>query len=222
MSSYLAVLFPATFPALVLAHLAALISPGPDFFLIVGHSVRHRFRGGAFICLGIACGNAVYIALAILGWSGLRQEPLLYRGLELAGGLYLAWMGLKLWRSGRRARTEAAPAAGETSGAALSPGSGLAAGLASALLNPKNMIFYLTLMTVIIGPAATLTQQAVCGVWMAGAVLIWDLFVAAALAAPGAQKRLRVRLPLIERLSGLALLALSAALMIGPFISGAF
>ena len=36
---------PATFPALALAHCLALLSPGPDFFLILGHAARHRLRG---------------------------------------------------------------------------------------------------------------------------------------------------------------------------------
>ena len=62
-------LIPAAFPALALAHFLALLSPGPDFFLILGHAVRHRLRGALYICLGIALGNALYICLAVSGWS---------------------------------------------------------------------------------------------------------------------------------------------------------
>ena len=86
-------LIPAAFPALALAHFLALLSPGPDFFLIIGHAVRHRLRGSLFICLGIALGNALYICLAVSGWSVMRQMPALYRLLELAGAAYLAWLG---------------------------------------------------------------------------------------------------------------------------------
>ncbi len=82
-------LIPAAFPALALAHFLALLSPGPDFFLIIGHAVRHRLRGSLFICLGIALGNALYICLAVSGWSVMRQMPALYRVLELAGAAYL-------------------------------------------------------------------------------------------------------------------------------------
>ncbi len=49
--SSLEVLLPATFPALVLAHLVALLSPGQDFFLVAGHAIRHKLRGSIFICL---------------------------------------------------------------------------------------------------------------------------------------------------------------------------
>ncbi len=206
-------LFPAAFPALALAHFLALVSPGPDFFLIVGHGVRHRFPGSAYICLGIALGNAVYIGLAIIGWAGLKQHPLLYRGLELAGGAYLLWMGLMLWKAARRPvslKTRAAPA--------LSPAAQLAAGLASALLNPKNMVFYLTLMTVILGAETRLEEQITAGVWMTLVVLAWDLMLAAGLSRPAAQHRLERRIPLIERAAGVLLIGLSAVIVFGPLM----
>ena len=73
----LSTLFPAAFPALALSHFVALLSPGPDFFLLVGYAVRYRIRGSLGLCLGIAAGNALYIVLAIVGWGLLRQAPLL-------------------------------------------------------------------------------------------------------------------------------------------------
>lgn len=63
-------LFPPAFPALALAHFMALLSPGPDFFLLVGYAVRYRLRGSVGLCLGIAAGNGLYILLVVIG-SGL-------------------------------------------------------------------------------------------------------------------------------------------------------
>lgn len=37
-------LFPSAFLALALAHFVALLSPGPDFFLLVGYAARYRLR----------------------------------------------------------------------------------------------------------------------------------------------------------------------------------
>lgn len=99
MIAFASTLIPAAFPALALAHFLALLSPGPDFFLILGHAVRHRLRGALYICLGIALGNALYICLAVSGWSIMRQVPSLYRILELAGAGYLAWLGFLLLRA---------------------------------------------------------------------------------------------------------------------------
>ena len=215
MSVSVSTLIPAAFPALALAHFLALLSPGPDFFLILGHAVRHRLRGALFICLGIALGNALYICLAVSGWSVMRQVPSLYRFVELAGAGYLAWLGFLLLRESRNATSgEGSLATGEVS--PLSPASQLLTGLGSALLNPKNAIFYLTLMTVILGPTATLPQQTFAGIWMTLLVFAWDAALAAAISLPGAQRALEKRIPLIEGLAGLALGGIALWLALRP------
>ena len=215
MSVSVSTLIPAAFPALALAHFLALLSPGPDFFLILGHAVRHRLRGALFICLGIALGNALYICLAVSGWSVMRQVPSLYRFVELAGAGYLAWLGFLLLRESRNATSgEGSLATGEVS--PLSPASQLLTGLGSALLNPKNAIFYLTLMTVILGPTATLPQQTFAGIWMTLLVFVWDAALAAAISLPGAQRALEKRIPLIEGLAGLTLSGIALWLVLRP------
>ena len=215
MSVSVSTLIPAAFPALALAHFLALLSPGPDFFLILGHAVRHRLRGALFICLGIALGNALYICLAVSGWSVMRQIPSLYRFVELTGAGYLAWLGFLLLRESRNATTgEGSLATGEVS--PLSPASQLLTGLGSALLNPKNAIFYLTLMTVILGPTATLPQQTFAGIWMTLLVFAWDAALAAAISLPGAQRALEKRIPLIEGLAGLTLGGIALWLALRP------
>lgn len=179
----LSTLFPAAFPALALSHFVALLSPGPDF-LLVGYAVRYRIRGSIGLCLGIAAGNALYIVLAIVGWGLLRQAPLLLL-IELLGAGYLLWIGSLLIRS------RPATLAMESVRAAR-PGFGrqLLLGLGSSLLNPKNALFYLALMTSLLGPAVTLLQQTVSGLWMVSVVFFWDLLLVSAIALPQIQRRL--------------------------------
>ena len=204
MAELAAHIFPATFPALALAHFLALLSPGPDFFLVVGHAARSRLQGTIGICLGIAIGNALYIALAVAGWSVLKEVPLLFTCMALAGAVYLAWLGAMLLRSSRNG------AASMTSGLdPVKPGRQFAKGFASATLNPKNAIFYLTLMTVLIGPEATLLQQTATGIWMIFIVFAWDVGLAAIIGHPRVQKTIFAKIPLVEAVAGIALIALS-------------
>ena len=227
---------PPSFFALALAHFMALISPGPDFFLVLGHAVRGRLRGAIFLCTGIAFGNAVYIALAAAGWTALRQSPELYRGLELVGAAYLFWLG--------RAMVRAAAAAGgeqDLEGKLFDPAfsgpcpakrpvmlpSGalpawqpFLAGLGSALLNPKNAIFYLTLMTVILGPEVTPVQQLLAGVWMTTLVFAWDAGLAAAVSHSRVRRLLGRQIPLMERLAGWVLMLLAISFVLLPVIQG--
>ena len=199
--SLLSVLFPSAFPALALAHFVALLSPGPDFFLLVGYAVRYRMRGSTGLCVGIAVGNGLYILLAIIGWGILRQLPLLFTIIELLGALYLLWIGSLLIRS------RPATLAMESVRAAR-PGFGrqLLLGLGSSLLNPKNALFYLALMTSLLGPAVTLLQQTVSGLWMVSVVFFWDLLLVSAIALPQVQRRLSAIVRRVERAAGAILM----------------
>ena len=49
--------FPSAFLALALAHFVALLSPGPDFFLLVAYAARYRRRARRGLCAGPARGT---------------------------------------------------------------------------------------------------------------------------------------------------------------------
>lgn len=205
--SLLSVLFPSAFPALALAHLVALLSPGPDFFLLVGYAARYRMRGSAGLCVGIAFGNGLYILLAIIGWGILRQLPLLFTVIELLGALYLLWIGSLLVRSRPQTLTG-------TDAQSTCPGFGkqLLLGLGSSLLNPKNALFYLALMTALLGPSVTLLQQTMSGIWMTSVVLCWDLLIVMFIGLPQIQRRLSRGILWVERIAGGVLIIFGCAI----------
>ncbi|MCX9045397.1 LysE family translocator [Citrobacter portucalensis] len=205
--SLLSVLFPSAFPALALAHFVALLSPGPDFFLLVGYAVRYRMRGSAGLCVGIAFGNGLYILLAIIGWGILRQLPLLFTVIELLGALYLLWIGSLLVRSRPQTLTG-------TDAQSTCPGFGkqLLLGLGSSLLNPKNALFYLALMTALLGPSVTLLQQTMSGIWMTSVVLCWDLLIVMFIGLPQIQRRLSRGILWVERIAGGVLIIFGCAI----------
>ncbi|WP_423061447.1 LysE family translocator [Citrobacter portucalensis] len=205
--SLLYLLFPSAFPALALAHFVALLSPGPDFFLLVGYAVRYRVRGSAGLCVGIAFGNGLYILLAIIGWGILRQLPLLFTIIELLGALYLLWIGSLLIRSRPQTLTGA-------NAQSTCPGFGkqLLLGLGSSLLNPKNALFYLALMTALLGPSVTLLQQTMSGIWMTSVVLCWDLLIVMFIGLPQIQRRLTRGILWVERIAGGVLIIFGCAI----------
>ncbi|KFX06971.1 threonine transporter RhtB [Pectobacterium betavasculorum] len=195
-------LFPAHFPALALAHFVALLSPGPDFFLLTAYAIRYRLRGSVGICLGIALGNGIYILLAAIGWAGIQHSPTLFTTIELGGAAYLIWVGYQLLKS------RSAPSLQAEQQSSICPTlcKQILLGLGSSLLNPKNMLFYISLMTSILGPQVTTTQQFVSGSWMFSVVLVWDLLIASLIARPLIQQRLTRWLNPIERCAGVILL----------------
>lgn len=113
--------------------------------LLVGYAVRYRLRGSVGLCLGIAAGNGLYILLVVIGSGLLRQTPLLFTIIELLGAAYLLWVGRQLLKS-RAGPLEWRYAAS----ACPSLAKQLLLGLGSSLLNPKNALFYLALMTALL------------------------------------------------------------------------
>ena len=66
-------------------HFLALLSPGPDFFLIVRSALVNGRRVATGVCVGIALANGVYIALAIGGVAALQQLAGLFALMKWAG-----------------------------------------------------------------------------------------------------------------------------------------
>ncbi|MCG3758378.1 LysE family translocator [Vibrio cincinnatiensis] len=201
--------FPIAFPALALAHFVALLSPGQDFFLIVGHAIRHKLKGSAYICFGIALGNAIYILIAILGWAHLRDNQQVFSTIEVCGALYLMWIGYQLMKN--QAKPSLASNGEERIPSRLKQ---LVLGFNSALLNPKNALFYMSLMSVILGNDVTLLHQITCGVWMVLVVLLWDFLIAGVIAQPTVQKSLEKSIPIIEKIAGAILIMFGIGLFL--------
>ena len=193
------------------AHFVALLSPGPDFFLIMRTRIVHGLRPAIATSLGLALANAAYIALALTGVSLLAQWPQLFAVLKWAGGLYLVWLGLLFLRSdGRLPITDAAPSATTKHFARLAPH--LLQGFLSGILNPKNSLFYALLFGALIAPSTPAGEQALYGLWMASIVFAWDALIAHSVGQPRLLAWFHRHLRHIERSSGVVMLAIAAGI----------
>ncbi len=76
-------------------HFIALMSPGPDFALVVQNATRHGRQTGLYIALGLSVGILLHSLFSLTGVSYLvHQHPLLYSVLQLLGGSYLLYLGV--------------------------------------------------------------------------------------------------------------------------------
>lgn len=187
------------------AHFLALLSPGPDFFLILQAALRLPRRAGLALCAGIAAANGLYLALAVAGVEILRQVPWLLLGMRYLGAAYLLWLGILLLRAPRP------DLEGEYGQPAPKDGSSrrqFAVGLFAALLNPKNAIFYLSLFTVMVSPDTGMVRRGLYGLWMTAVVLCWDGLLVLVLGNPLVRRRLHRAVYLVEKGAG-AMLAIA-------------
>jgi threonine/homoserine/homoserine lactone efflux protein len=196
------------------AHFCALLSPGPDFFLIVRYALVQGAAAAALASLGIALANGVFIVLAICGVSLLRSHAMLHALLYWGGCAYLAWLGLRFWRA---ATPDLAVAASGTAGAAhgrLSVCTLLLTGFLSGILNPKNALFYLALFTLMVGRHTLLFWQGLCGIWMFLVVLAWDCAISLAVGQPRLMARFSRHLAIVHRSSALLLWLVSGGMLL--------
>lgn len=199
------------FLMVVAAHFLALLSPGPDFFLIARTSLTAGWRIASGTCLGIALANGVFIIAAFAGTAALRPDGILFVTLQGAGCAYLLYLGalflrhagsseLSLSAVGRTA-TPARPVLAWRRAAGM--------GFVSGILNPKNALFYASLAAMLTGPHASVGRKTLYGTWMFSVVLLWDLLIAVLIGNPIVLRRFARALPWLERISGVVLILLA-------------
>ncbi len=81
----------------------ALVSPGPNFAVMLSTALRYG-RGAAWkTAIGIAIGEAVWGYGAIFGVAPLAAaHPWIAAGLKYGGGAYLVYMGVMALRAALR------------------------------------------------------------------------------------------------------------------------
>ncbi|MHB8633546.1 MAG: LysE family translocator [Thermoplasmatota archaeon] len=117
--------------AILAAVLVGAMSPGPSFLFVTRTALRSRAAGIA-AAAGMGVGAMAYSVLALVGLRGLLEAvPALYLALRVAGGLYLIFVAVRLWRG-----------AGEPEVTATPRGSPFLWALGRQLSNPKTALVY--------------------------------------------------------------------------------
>jgi len=174
------------FLTIAVVHLVALLSPGPDFFFVSQTAVSRTRRQAMFGVVGITLGVVVWSALALAGLQLLLQRlAWLERLIAIAGGLYLAWMGVKMLRGALKA-----PAAQGEPAQVLqqSDWATLRAGLLTNLSNPKVVIYFGSVFSAFLGDRVDAATR--WGLWTLVIVetLLWFTLVAGVFALPAMRR----------------------------------
>jgi homoserine/homoserine lactone efflux protein len=76
----------------------SMLTPGPAMLQALSLGMRHGPRPVAATALGNVCVTVLQVTAALFGLSHLAACPDLLRAAGLAGAVYIAWLGLTLWR----------------------------------------------------------------------------------------------------------------------------
>lgn len=195
--------------AVAAIHTVVLVIPGPDVLLVSQTALARTRRAALLAGLGVVLGIACWAALALLGIGLLFQAfPWIHGVVKVAGGAYLLWMGVNLWRSSARPDAQAAPIQ-----APLSDLAALRAGFLTNISNPKAAVFFGSVFSGVLGAHAGTSLKLAAFLVIVGLSVGWFALVAAGMStAPMQRAYLRARRA-VDRVAGTLMLGFGGLLL---------
>lgn len=194
----------AILASVVVAHALAVISPGPDFAVLVRQALARGRRAGIATAAGIASGIVVHVSYGLfgLGWL-LTHWPGALSLIAMAGALFLLWLGSLALRAQptRLAVPRARPEAEASHRDFL-------IGLGTNLLNPKASLFFIALFSGLLGAPLSAALKVMLAIWLPLATFAWFAALALLLSRPALRERLHRHGWRIDRAMGAVLVAL--------------
>lgn len=122
---------------LAVVHLLAVASPGPSTVLVVQTAAVAGRRGGLVAAFAMMLGAVAWAAAALYGLQALfAQFAWLYRVFQVAGGLFLIYLAVMMWRHAREPLPEMSTVPRGSDGQIFMRA------LLLQLSNPKIMVFF--------------------------------------------------------------------------------
>lgn len=127
-------------------YFVAVASPGPGIAAVIARGLGRGLAGGPAFIAGFVVGDLIWFAVAATGLAVIATTYApLFVAIKYAGCAYLLWLAWRIWH----APVEPAPAADGS----LARETGLGAFLGSLALtlgNPKVIVFFLSIMPLVV------------------------------------------------------------------------
>ncbi|UYI50237.1 LysE family transporter [Vibrio parahaemolyticus] len=169
------------FFSLALLGILIVISPGADFVLVLKNSLNQGRRAGIWSAVGISLAISIHISYSLLGISYLiSQNEWLFSMIRYVGAAYLVYLGFKglfaspSQQAERQITHESTP-----------DWQFFFQGFLCNVLNPKTMLFFLSIFSQVINPEADNQNSALLyGAYMIALHGIWFSMVAILFTSP--------------------------------------
>lgn len=203
----------AAFTAMLGIHVVGMTSPGPDIFLILRMATRSRKHALAAMA-GIVTGSTVWVTLTVVGVAAvLSSHPALMGGIQLLGGAYLAYMGVRMLVGAVRGIREVQAGGVAAVGAAAlgSLGGAFRQGLLTNLSNPKIVLFFAAVLSQFMPVGAPWWVQLVYIAALLITSVLWFGLIAITVSTEAVVRRMVSAGPWIDLVAGVVFAALGAS-----------
>ena len=191
-----------------LAHLFAVMSPGPDTAIIIREVSLNKRRGGIFCALGIGVGILIHCFLAIFGISTLLLSNNIAGDLiSMFGSFYLIFLGISSFK------TES-----KKSKKSQFMSNSFINGFITNIFNIKAFVFFISLFSIILNEDISSIGKIFIPLYFAMATSIWFSFLTIVLTHENIQKRWEPVQEIINKIAGSILITLGCLILINILI----
>ncbi|MEC3976092.1 LysE family translocator [Amycolatopsis sp. H20-H5] len=197
----------ATLGTVALVYVPAAVTPGPNFVLIAHTAAAGSRRAAVAVALGVVAAGGLLASVAVLGLGTLlASTPWLAHTLRIVCGLYLAYLGVQLWRHARDPEPVRVPGAAP-------PGwwTAFRRGALGNVTNPKAAIFFGSVLTATLPPTEPVVLKLAAIALIVVGSTAWHLGVALLFSSASVQKGYGRAKPSLNRVVGVILAALGVA-----------
>jgi threonine/homoserine/homoserine lactone efflux protein len=153
-------------------HLLAVASPGPDFAIVLKHSISFGRRAAIITSIGVGAAILIHVAYSLFGLGILiKTTPVLYQVFSYVAAAYLLYLGWGAIRS--PAPNSINNEEVEKTAQVISDKKAFVVGFLTNGLNPKATLFFLSVFAVAVSPETPNIIKLGYGLYLAIATGIW-------------------------------------------------
>ena len=153
-----------------MAHLIALISPGPDFIVACRNAIQYSRKIGILTAVGFGIGVSIHVSYAFFGLTWIISKyDILFNTIKYIGAVYLIYLGISSLLS-INTKIELTEVQNSNK---IKWYTAVKIGLLTNLMNPKASIFFLSLFTLVVGPKINSMVMGVLALILVCSTILW-------------------------------------------------
>ena len=193
-------------------HLLAVASPGPDFAIVLKHSISFGRRAAIITSIGIGVGILIHVGYSLLGIGiVIKTTPVLFQVFSYIAAMYLLYLGLGAIRSSASKHLNSVEF--KKTMHIISDNKAFMVGFLTNGLNPKATLFFLSVFAVAVSPDTPNAIKLGYGLYLAVATGIWFCVLSSFLSSKKVRLYIGEKGYWFDRVMGIVLILLAIKLI---------
>jgi threonine/homoserine/homoserine lactone efflux protein len=193
-------------------HLLAVASPGPDFAIVLKHSISFGRRAAIITSVGVGTAILIHVTYSLLGLGILiKTTPVLYQVFSFVAAAYLLYLGWGAIRSPAPNKLNEVEV--DRTVQVITDKKAFMVGFLTNGLNPKATLFFLSVFAVAVSPETPNIIKLGYGLYLAFATGVWFCVLSLFLSSKKVTQFIGKKSYLFDRVMGIVLILLAIKLV---------